>query len=303
MHGNAMKRVLGALLLVSAACADASAPSTPGTRAATGYGGPPSPGDAAAPKPTFTVYDGTLFGGKPDNLTARHFPPFKIVYAAALWPTGASRVEPNEAQIRNVAKSIGASETTDHLVMLDIEHWPTCAAASDAERSDNLRKLGLAAAWFSSERPDLSVGFYSLPPCRDYWNAISSDANKRKAWLDLDDKHVALADSVRAFYPSLYTFYDDRAGWVAYAKANIQEARRLAAGKRVYPILWIDYHDSNATLKGTRIPADFWKLELETVGAEADGIVIWGGYTQTWRESDPWWSVTEQYAKARAEAP
>src|SRR5207249_9613783 len=83
---------------------------------------------------------------------------------------------------------------------------------------------------------------------------------------------------VGALDPSRYTFYDDAQGWVKYALANVAEARRIADGRPVYPFLWPQYHYSNARLGSQYIDGNLWSLELRTMYAHADGLVIWGGY-------------------------
>jgi hypothetical protein len=90
----------------------------------------------------------------------------------------------------------------------------------------------------------------------------------------------------------LYTFYEDRDGWVKYAVAQISEARRYGGNKPVYVFLWPQYHEPpNAYL-----PTDFWRLELETAKQYADGVVIWGGSLhETWDNSAPWWIETKKF--------
>jgi hypothetical protein len=60
------------------------------------------------------------------------------------------------------------------------------------------------------------------------------------------------------FFSILYTFYADRQGWVAYAIAQISEARRKAKGKPVYAFIWPQYHESNQLLGGQFLDADYW---------------------------------------------
>jgi hypothetical protein len=164
------------------------------------------------------------------------------------------------------------------------------------EQNESLRKLMQALTWFEQRRPDLRAGYYSFPPCRDYWNATSTDPMKVQFWKDGNDALEPLAAQVKVLFPAMYTFYEDQAGWVKYARANIAEAVRMAGGKPVYPILWMEYHDSNATLKGTPLPEDFWRLQLETIrDSEASGVIIWGGWQRTWDESAPWWLATQSF--------
>jgi Hyaluronidase. len=120
-----------------------------------------------------------------------------------------------------------------------------------------------------------------------------------------NDRIISLAQTVDVFYPSLYTFYTDKAGWVEYATAQISEARRLANGKPVFAFLWPQYHNSNRLLKCQFLPADYWQLQLETVSKLADGVVIWGGWdvcnskgkALQWNDNAKWWQVTKAFIK------
>jgi hypothetical protein len=113
-----------------------------------------------------------------------------------------------------------------------------------------------------------------------------------------NDQLRSLAGAVDVFFPSLYTFYPDQAGWKKYAIAQIEEARRYGGGKPIYVFLWPQYHESNRILGGSYLPADYWLLELETAREYADGIVLWSGSSK-WDEDAPWWKVTKEFVKNR----
>ena len=72
---------------------------------------------------------------------------------------------------------------------------------------------------------------------------------------------------------------------------------------RVYVFLWPQYHDSNPSLKGAFLPADYWRLQLQMAKQYADGIVIWGGWGSNgpikWDENAVWWKVTKDLCKNR----
>jgi len=98
---------------------------------------------------------------------------------------------------------------------------------------------------------------------------------------------------VEVIFPSLYTFYNDQKSWDIYAKGMIEEARRY--NKPVYVFLWPEFHVSNRILKGKEIPAKFWRHQLELCRGLADGIVIWGGWQERWKEDAPWWIETKAF--------
>ena len=43
------------------------------------------------------------------------------------------------------------------------------------------------------------------------------------------------------------------------------------------------------------LPDAYWKMELETAKQYADGVVIWGGWTETWDNNASWWLDTQQF--------
>src|SRR5205814_1590172 len=96
-------------------------------------------------------------------------------------------------------------------------------------------------------------------------------------------------------------FYADSQGWVKYAQANIAEARRIAGGRPVYPFIWPQYHISNGRLGSQYIDGKFWSLQLHTLYADADGLVLWGGWDfaakrhASWDENAAWWLATKQF--------
>ena len=69
-------------------------------------------------------------------------------------------------------------------------------------------------------------------PIRNYWAPVRGDSAAISDWQAENRRLQRLADAVDIIFPSLYTFYDDPAGWVTYAVANIKEARSY--GKPVY---------------------------------------------------------------------
>src|SRR5262249_9334700 len=126
------------------------------------------------------------------------------------------------------------------------------------------------------------IGYYSLVPIRDYWRSLQpADARERREWAAENDRVRPLAQKVDAVYPSLYSFYDDIAGWEKSALATLSGARRPAPGKPVYPFLWPQFHESNKKLAGQYVSAAMWRQQLEFVRQHADGAVLWGGWGGT----------------------
>lgn len=88
------------------------------------------------------------------------------------------------------------------------------------------------------------------------------------------DPNAGLDDAVDVLTPSLYDFYagDDTEGYVA---EMIAEARRIGGGRKVYPFVWPEYHDSNAADGGKTIPIDEWRAHVRRILRQADGCVLW----------------------------
>lgn len=257
-----------------------------------------------SPKP-FLVFDATLYANKPD-LSVYGLRPIAIAYAGTLGPNWYQSADllPNIEAVQSVARN---AQQKGHRVVLDIEHWPLEGTPSLVQNS--LSKYLRVLTWFREAAPSLPLGYYGAPPLRDYWRAIKDASSpEHQSWVTANDQLPSLVEAVDILYPSLYTFYPDQAGWKVYAIAQIEEARRSGAGKPVYVFLMPIYHDSNSSLGGTYIPADFWRLELETARQYADGIVIWGGWGHdnrpaNWDENSAWWKVTKGFLKSEDITP
>ena len=69
----------------------------------------------------------------------------------------------------------------------------------------------------------------------------------------------------------------------------------------MYPFVWPQYHNSNKRLGYQYIDGTFWSLQLRTLYAHADGLVLWGGWDFTnnrkapWDEHAAWWQATKQF--------
>lgn len=245
----------------------------------------------------FRIFDATFFKNKPD-LSRFGMEPIAGVYAGtfgAHWHRD-TKTLPQKELVEEAARR---ARREAGIAFLDIEHWPLKGDAQLVK--ENVRRYRTVAQWFRDVVPEFPVGYYGVPPIRDYWRAVKSPTStERRSWMEENDRLVDLAAVVDVFFPSLYTFYDDQTGWRQYAIAQIAEARRYPGGKPVYVFLWPQFHDSNRRLKGTYLSPDFWKLELETAHDFADGVVIWGGgdtdnRPQNWDEQAPWWQVTKSF--------
>ncbi|MGX9120276.1 hypothetical protein ACWTU6_26965 [Mesorhizobium sp. BHbsci] len=185
---------------------------------------------------------------------------------------------------------------------IDIESWPL----EGPDQASSIAKYQKTLSAFRKADPSVKLGLYSVLPLRDYWRAIGHQGPVALDGWKQQNTTIAssLIPHVDALFPSLYTFYDDKVGWLAYAQANIREARRISQGKPVYCFLWPQFHKSLSGRNTTRpfLPGDFWYAELDTCRKLADGIVIWGTMRggpsygpEKWDEKAEWWQATLKF--------
>jgi hypothetical protein len=197
---------------------------------------------------------------------------------------------------------------SDGRVIINVEHWNI--RAKGREQRDNVTKYVQLLDWFKQENPQLKWGYFARPPVRDYMRSILGPEHyKYQRWQRMNDGLKPLAEVVDIIYPSLYTHNNDPVSWREYAKQNIAESRRLAGGKPVIAFLWPQFKKSDQTYSQEYIPADFWRVQLETVYEHADGVVIWGGWDDKrrgkadWSEDLAWWQVLKRFIRDKSIQP
>lgn len=249
---------------------------------------------AAVPRP-FVVLDATLYKNKP-SLAAYHVRPLTILYESRLFVANQPPAAmPPEAIVRSLAYELRASPDP---VVLDIERWPLKGDGMAVQST--VAKFISVLSWVKDEAPAVPFGLYGTVPIPEYWRAIRDPASAEyRSWQQDNDRLESISNRADAMFPSIYTFYPDRQGWVAYAIAQIAEAKRKGKGKPVYAFLWPHYHESNLLLGLRPLDPDYWELQLNTVAQHADGVVIWGGWgnngPESWNEEAPWWQVTKRF--------
>lgn len=251
---------------------------------------PTAPPVAAQAK--FLVFDAMLYTAKPD-LSQSGLTPISVEYPDVLWPGTSANMQnvPDASVVQKLAAS--ASQSTS-IAAVDIEQW--AVTGDSATVSQSVAKYQQALQMFQQDAPSVQFGYYATAPIRDYWDVMAGPQSAGYlAWQQQNDAVAPIAQQASALFPSLYTFYADQIGWQKYAIANIAEARRIAPGKPVYVFLWPRYDDSTGGKGGDYLPDAYWQMELETAKQYADGVVIWGGWTETWDNNASWWAVTQQF--------
>ncbi len=253
---------------------------------------PPAVAPPPATQAKFMVFDATLYSAKPD-LSQSGLTPLRVAYPSALWPGTSPNMQ--NVPAANVVEDIAASASqTGSTAVVDIEQWPV--VGDPATVAQSIAQYQQTLQMFQQDAPSLQFGYYATAPIRDYWDAIAGPQSaKYIAWQQENDAVAPIAQQANALFPSLYTFYTDQVGWQKYAIANIAEARRIAPGKPVYVFLWPQYDNGTGAAGGDYLPDAYWQMELETAKQYADGVVIWGGWTETWNDNASWWIVTQQF--------
>jgi hypothetical protein len=234
----------------------------------------------------FLVFDGLLYSPSPD-LSSLGMP--KLLGAGSIWRPHVSHDEVDPVGIADCVRFL-RRYTKDYY--FDLEEW-TVSGAPQSVIDANIRKLAQVADIARQTLPEMKFGFYDMAPRGCYWPVLLKKADELTQWHETNKRSAVIAAKVDYLFPALYTFYNDPAGWELAARAVLKEARQY--GKHVYPFLWPEFHDSNATLKGTKVPRDFWRRELEVCRECADGLVLWGGYKQFWDEEAEWWLETKSF--------
>ena len=250
---------------------------------------------------TFRMFESIRYRNKPDLFTYC-VKPIKIWYDRTFWPEGApnKRLKDLNLPQRGLVEDAAVdSDSFGAVTVLDIEHWPTKDSTLAQAAVDNYITV---LDWFRKAASETQiVGYYSMVPIRDYWRALEGPASDDyQDWQKENDRLAPLAEAVDIVFPSIYTFYEDRNGWLAYAKAQIDESRRLAPDKPVYVFLWPEYHPSNDWRKGDPIEPDYWRVQLDFAREHADGAVIWtlsSTKKVDFTDIPPWWNETARFIK------
>lgn len=236
----------------------------------------------------FPVVDDLIFRHKPD-LTD-----YGMLHGEGITNFGQTARVVEKLDEEAYRREVRRVKARTRLAYIDIEVWPTCNAP-DSVIEQSISKFSRVIDIVREEAPGLTLGIYSILPAPDYWAIISGDSSRLRAWDACNRRLSVLARKVDVILPSLYTFYDDEAGWEKYAKATIDAARQY--GKPVYPFLWPRYHDSNSKLGGKPIPGRVWRRQLEFCRREADGVWLWNWNVQpeAWDEHAEWWVETRAF--------
>lgn len=179
-------------------------------------------------------------------------------------------------------------------IVVDHEHW---LQDTQANRLASADKFVTFYEGMKSRRPEISIGFYSYVPKRDFFRARTLPGHADYiAWQTENNDMAAMAAVVDGFFPSIYHFYnvavngvDANLGVEDYYRENIRECKRMrdtygATDRPIYPYIWWRAHSHEGFLDMAA-----WEPMVEIALAQADGCILWGGFQEDWDPTQEWW--------------
>jgi len=249
----------------------------------------PAPPNDARPS-RFHVFNAIGARGTPD-LAPYGLEKINLVYASAIWMGADMTVPPADS---NVLKVAGDATALDVLTCLDVEQWRVDQRNTPSATVDTgVQYYEVLAQSFAVGAPGIPFGYYGFPPIRQV-NVAAPGTPAFVAWQQANDRIRPIVGAVNVAFPSLYTFTSDPGVWVAYAKANIAEARRVAPTLPVYAFIWPRYHEGTP-MALQPVDGAYWRTQLETLKGVADGVVIWDSSKLAWDEGAAWWQETKSF--------
>ena len=172
----------------------------------------------------------------------------------------------------------------------------------EGENLDNIMNMGTQIESFKKSlklyidvikfakklRPNMRWGYYSIPYTA-FWNRNPDFYGKLK-------KIEPLIKECDVFFPSLYTFYEDKDWGSENKKYVIENTKEMVKVGQYYkkPVIifvWHRYHPSNQKLSEEALPDKVFLTQIERIvktsylGKKVDGIVWWGADDYSFRQN------------------
>ena len=235
----------------------------------------------------FEIYESVSYVGRPFNIGMRRA---TILYENMLYRNGETHDTPPNADSLNYWVNLLSTINLSGALILDLEHWPIY---TDSQKRQYMVDVLEA---FKVPGRLYQVGYYAMVPQRDTFAALLPWHPSFQLWQGRNTAVQSIATASDVLYPSLYTVYADEHRWTQYAVQNILEARRLAPGKKIIPMLWPQYHEVSDRKALQYIDPDFWLHQLTTIYRMCDGVVIWKiADGQKWDTMLPWYQATKEF--------
>lgn len=222
------------------------------------------------------------------------FSPIEVVYEQDFYSSHRKikdRAEINEKYLAKVEDRL--SNLTKKYVVLDIEQWLVGWEKKDQQsRQVIVNRYVETISRIKKQVKAKEVGYFRVVPA---WINPKKNAKSIQRALDLENRlRKPIADEVDIIYPSLYTYHSDPEKWKKWAFRTLNEAKKIAPGKKIIPFLMPRFHPSSKRIINheRKIPADYWRMQLDFVFEYADGVVIWDGARGgrgNWKEDAIWW--------------
>ena len=259
----------------------------------------------SAAQAQFTVYREFLFSGQPseayfDGLGMKRS---HGVYEAEV--TGGTASVKQNLMVSTAQRTASNYQLYQSRMWYDIEYL-SCDSfnVGRAQAIANADTLAKYIHWAKQAAPALQIGMYSIVPVADPY--IFTHLAQRQSANNLIQR---LADSLDYLCPSLYLFYSESTlPYANYAVPMVQEARRMAKGKKVFAFVAPGYHDAGDH-DGQYASKAVWANVLNTLkNSGADGIIIFAGkgamgsqpYNWSYIDTCGWWQATKEFLAAES---
>ncbi|MCI0564601.1 MAG: hypothetical protein MN733_39540, partial [Nitrososphaera sp.] len=191
----------------------------------------------------------------------------------------------NENMLRSGLQKIATEKGTNFsgLIHVDIESIPL---DSETKFDDNSWLYYTVAEVLREELPNAKLAWYgSVGPFGHAGLVHKGNQAHIEAAMAKDDFSEPIYLLADATNPQVYTAEDDQEQWKSITEFRINEMRRLAPGKPIYPVIKVLYNIGE--LGFDPIPYEFIKFKLETLlELGADGVIIWEGAIREWDAKD-----------------
>lgn len=249
----------------------------------------------------FRIFNALLYKNLPD-VSDLCIEQINVMYTWEFFPRGFKKGDLKYPKPEHLKQAIVKTKEKNKITVIDIEHWPIKNASNYVQSISTNNYLALINK-FKQSLPDQTIGYYGVVPTIDFSRAKSLKKGAGyNRWVAENDRILPVASVVDAVFPSLYTINPNRKSWIDRAKAHIEEAHRIAPGKPVYPFVWPNYHPQGGQYpEGAELPPDYWKLQLTFLQGNVDGLVLWGGYKQSFKNDMLWWRELVKFIHASFE--